>query len=97
VWVLKTRRDADLVMASDAVLEQHKDHWLVGETTGALRRTLARLAFLNWLDGRLDRPPTAASTPTRGGVRVREALMRAMRPRAASFFWVPAGKTLLAR
>jgi hypothetical protein len=29
---LKTRRDADLVMASDAVLEQHKDHWLVGET-----------------------------------------------------------------
>jgi benzoyl-CoA-dihydrodiol lyase len=30
-------------MQADAVLEQHKDHWLVRETTGALRRTLARI------------------------------------------------------
>nr|WP_048438575.1 2,3-epoxybenzoyl-CoA dihydrolase [Caenimonas sp. SL110] len=42
-WVIKTRGDAHHVMQADAVLEQHKDHWLVRETTGALRRTLARL------------------------------------------------------
>lgn len=42
-WVLKTRGDANRVMQADAVLEAHKDHWLVRETTGALRRTLARL------------------------------------------------------
>lgn len=42
-WVLKTRGDANLVMLADAVLEQHKSHWLVRETMGALRRTLARL------------------------------------------------------
>ena len=42
-WVLKTRGDAHRVMQADAVLEQRKDHWLVRETTGALRRALARL------------------------------------------------------
>jgi benzoyl-CoA-dihydrodiol lyase len=42
-WVIKTRGDANLVMAADAVLEKHKSHWLVRETLGALRRTLARL------------------------------------------------------
>ncbi|MEO7549437.1 MAG: 2,3-epoxybenzoyl-CoA dihydrolase [Ramlibacter sp.] len=42
-WVIKTRGDAHKVMQADAVLEQHKDHWLVKETIGALRRTLARL------------------------------------------------------
>ncbi len=42
-WVIKTRGDANRVMQADAVLEQHKDHWLVRETTGALRRTLARI------------------------------------------------------
>ena len=42
-WVLKTRGDANLVMQADATLEKLKDHWLVRETTGALRRTLARL------------------------------------------------------
>ncbi|MDE2605531.1 MAG: benzoyl-CoA-dihydrodiol lyase [Burkholderiales bacterium] len=42
-WVLKTRGDAALVLQADAVLEQRKDHWLVRETVGALRRTLARL------------------------------------------------------
>jgi benzoyl-CoA-dihydrodiol lyase len=30
-------------MLADAVLEKHKAHWLVRETIGALRRTLARL------------------------------------------------------
>ncbi|MES3001442.1 MAG: 2,3-epoxybenzoyl-CoA dihydrolase [Pseudomonadota bacterium] len=42
-WVMKTRGDANRVMHMDAVLDQHKAHWLVRETTGALRRTLARL------------------------------------------------------
>jgi benzoyl-CoA-dihydrodiol lyase len=42
-WVFKTRGDANLVMQADAVLEQNKGHWLVRETIGALRRTLARI------------------------------------------------------
>jgi benzoyl-CoA-dihydrodiol lyase len=42
-WVLKTRGDANLVLQADATLEKLKDHWLVRETLGALRRTLARL------------------------------------------------------
>jgi benzoyl-CoA-dihydrodiol lyase len=42
-WVIRTRGEAALVMHADAVLEQHKAHWLVRETVGALRRTLARL------------------------------------------------------
>ena len=42
-WVIQTRGDASKVMQADAVLEQRKDHWLVRETIGALRRTLARL------------------------------------------------------
>ncbi|MCJ0763432.1 2,3-epoxybenzoyl-CoA dihydrolase [Variovorax terrae] len=42
-WVFKTRGDTNLVMQADAVLAQHKSHWLVKETIGALRRTLARI------------------------------------------------------
>ncbi|RST52422.1 2,3-epoxybenzoyl-CoA dihydrolase [Variovorax sp. DXTD-1] len=42
-WLLKTEGDAEAVLASDAVMLAHKDHWLVRETIGALRRTLARL------------------------------------------------------
>lgn len=42
-WVIKTRGDANLVMLADQTLDKHKDHWLVRETVGALRRTLARL------------------------------------------------------
>ena len=42
-WVIKTRGDANLVMQADAVLAQANAHWLVRETVGALRRTLARL------------------------------------------------------
>jgi benzoyl-CoA-dihydrodiol lyase len=42
-WVLKTTGDAAAVLASDATLLAHKDHWLVRETIGHLRRTLARL------------------------------------------------------
>ena len=42
-WVIKTKGDAGLVVKMDQVLANLKDHWLVKETTGALRRTLARL------------------------------------------------------
>ena len=42
-WLLRTVGDATLALQSDAVLMQHQDHWLVKETTGLLRRTLARL------------------------------------------------------
>jgi benzoyl-CoA-dihydrodiol lyase len=42
-WVIKTRGDANLVMLADETLDRHRDHWLVRETTGLLRRTLARL------------------------------------------------------
>jgi benzoyl-CoA-dihydrodiol lyase len=42
-WVLKTSGDASAVLASDATLLAHKDHWLVRETIGHLRRTLARM------------------------------------------------------
>jgi benzoyl-CoA-dihydrodiol lyase len=42
-WVIKTSGDAAQVLRMDQVLESLKDHWLVRETTGALRRTLARL------------------------------------------------------
>lgn len=42
-WVIKTQGDAGQVIRMDEVLARLKDHWLVKETTGALRRTLARL------------------------------------------------------
>jgi len=42
-WILKTEGDARAVLAVDATLLQHKDHWLVRETIGLLRRTLARI------------------------------------------------------
>ena len=42
-WVLKTTGDAGQVIRMDEVLGKLKDHWLVKETTGALRRTLARI------------------------------------------------------
>ncbi|MDM0112051.1 2,3-epoxybenzoyl-CoA dihydrolase [Variovorax sp. J22R133] len=42
-WLLKTEGDAQAVLASDATMLANKDHWLVRETIGALRRTLARL------------------------------------------------------
>lgn len=40
-WVLKTRGNAEHVLAADESLAL--DHWLVRETVGFLRRTLARL------------------------------------------------------
>jgi benzoyl-CoA-dihydrodiol lyase len=41
--VLKTEGDADAVLAVDRVLLAQREHWLVRETIGLLRRTLARL------------------------------------------------------
>ena len=41
-WILKTRGDADAVLAIDAMLTRHRDDWFVREVTGMLRRTLAR-------------------------------------------------------
>jgi len=43
IWLIKTQGDAAAVLASDATLVAHQGHWLVRETIGLLRRTLARL------------------------------------------------------
>ena len=42
-WLLKTSGDARAVLAVDATLARHAQHWLVRETVGFLRRTFARL------------------------------------------------------
>ena len=42
-WLIKTQGDAAAVLALDATLLAHKNHWLVRETTGYLRRTFSRL------------------------------------------------------
>ena len=42
-WLIKTQGEAAAVMAMDATLLAHQNHWLVRETTGLLRRTLSRL------------------------------------------------------
>jgi benzoyl-CoA-dihydrodiol lyase len=42
-WILKTRGDALRVLQVDQALERHREHWLVRETIGLLRRALARL------------------------------------------------------
>ncbi len=42
-WLLKTSGDAQAVLAADASLLAHQDHWFVNETIGLLRRTFARL------------------------------------------------------
>lgn len=42
-WLLKTEGDARAVLAADATLLAHRDHWFVRETIGMLRRTLARI------------------------------------------------------
>jgi benzoyl-CoA-dihydrodiol lyase len=41
-WLIKTQGDAAAVLAMDATLLAHKDHWLVRETIGLLRRTFSR-------------------------------------------------------
>ncbi|GHC78525.1 benzoyl-CoA-dihydrodiol lyase [Pseudorhodoferax aquiterrae] len=42
-WLLKTEGDAAAVLAADAAIVAHRDHWLVRQTLGLLRRTFARL------------------------------------------------------
>ncbi|MDR8398396.1 2,3-epoxybenzoyl-CoA dihydrolase [Paraburkholderia sp. USG1] len=42
-WIFKTEGDARAVLAADATLMQHQNHWFVRETIGLLRRTLARI------------------------------------------------------
>ena len=41
--MLKTSGDPDAVLACDATMAAHRDHWFVRETTGLMRRTLQRL------------------------------------------------------
>jgi benzoyl-CoA-dihydrodiol lyase len=43
IWVFKTRGAPDAVLRVDRALDRHSSHWLVRETTGMLRRALARL------------------------------------------------------
>ncbi len=43
LWLLKTRGSIEAALESDRLLEAHAKHWLVRETIGLLRRTLARL------------------------------------------------------
>jgi benzoyl-CoA-dihydrodiol lyase len=43
IWLLKTEGDAAAVLATDAVLLAHADHWFVRETIGLLSRTFSRL------------------------------------------------------
>jgi benzoyl-CoA-dihydrodiol lyase len=42
-WLLRTEGDAKHLLAADASLAAHREHWLVRETIGLMRRTLARL------------------------------------------------------
>ena len=42
-WLIKTQGDAAAVLAIDATLIANKNHWLVRETIGLLRRTFSRL------------------------------------------------------
>jgi benzoyl-CoA-dihydrodiol lyase len=42
-WLIKTAGDAAAVLALDATLLAHQNHWLVRETIGLLRRTFSRL------------------------------------------------------
>jgi benzoyl-CoA-dihydrodiol lyase len=42
-WVMRTAGDPATVLAVDATLAKHADHWLVRETIGLWRRTLSRL------------------------------------------------------
>ena len=42
-WLLKTSGELDAVLACDATMLAHRDHWFVRETLGLLRRTLQRL------------------------------------------------------
>ncbi len=42
-WLIRTAGDANAVLAMDATLDTHAQHWFVRETIGLLRRTFSRL------------------------------------------------------
>lgn len=42
-WLIKTTGSAAAVQEMDATLAAHKDHWLVRETIGLMRRTFSRI------------------------------------------------------
>jgi benzoyl-CoA-dihydrodiol lyase len=42
-WLIKTEGESAAVLAMDATLLAHQNHWLVRETIGLLRRTFSRL------------------------------------------------------
>ncbi|MEK9625381.1 MAG: 2,3-epoxybenzoyl-CoA dihydrolase [Gammaproteobacteria bacterium] len=42
-WILRSKGEISKILEMDAALEGAKDHWLVRETLGLLRRTLSRL------------------------------------------------------
>lgn len=42
-WIIKTTGSAAAVQEMDATLAAHKDHWLVRETIGLMRRTFSRI------------------------------------------------------
>ena len=42
-WLIRTEGDAAALLAMDETLMQNRDHWLVRETIGFLRRALSRL------------------------------------------------------
>ena len=42
-WIIRTAGDARAMLAMDATLLDFRDHWLVRETIGLLRRSLSRL------------------------------------------------------
>jgi len=42
-WLIRTEGDAAAVQAVDACLLAHREHWLVRETIGLIRRTFSRL------------------------------------------------------
>jgi benzoyl-CoA-dihydrodiol lyase len=42
-WLIKSEGDPKAVLTLDEIIERHRDHWLVRETIGLLRRTFSRL------------------------------------------------------
>ncbi|HYH08456.1 MAG TPA: 2,3-epoxybenzoyl-CoA dihydrolase [Thermoanaerobaculia bacterium] len=43
IWVFKTRGDIPAVLRMDGILDEQKEHWLVRETIGLIRRVFGRL------------------------------------------------------
>ena len=43
IWILKTAGHLEHLLACDAAMQTHADHWLVRETLGLMRRTFARI------------------------------------------------------